>query len=147
MGMILWRGEWHPLQYSCLENPRRQRNLAGYSLRGHKESAVTEHARRAIGPQKPLLEDPSLPFPASVGADAPWLVAASLQASSPSSRAFPSPRLSLCHHLVAFSFFTVAFFFLFDCLLIRIKIPPYSSMTSAQLIPSAMTLVTNKFTF
>ena len=31
--------EWHgnPLQYSCLENPHGQRNLAGYSPWGHKE--------------------------------------------------------------------------------------------------------------
>ena len=30
------------LQYSCLENPREQRSLAGYSPRGHKESHVTD---------------------------------------------------------------------------------------------------------
>ena len=30
------------LQYSCLENPRGQRSLAGYSPRGHKESDTPE---------------------------------------------------------------------------------------------------------
>ena len=30
------------LQYSCLENPRGQRSLAGYSLWGHKELDMTE---------------------------------------------------------------------------------------------------------
>ena len=32
----------NPLQYSCLENPHGQRNLAGYSPRSHKESDTTE---------------------------------------------------------------------------------------------------------
>ena len=32
----------NPLQYSCLENPHGQRNLAGYSPWGHKESDTTE---------------------------------------------------------------------------------------------------------
>ena len=35
-------GIGYPLQYSCLENPRGQRNLAGYSLWCHKESDTTE---------------------------------------------------------------------------------------------------------
>ena len=35
-------GHGNPLQYSCLENPRGQRSLAGYSLWGHKESDTTE---------------------------------------------------------------------------------------------------------
>ena len=35
-------GNGNPLQYSCLENPHRQRNLAGYSLWGLKESDMTE---------------------------------------------------------------------------------------------------------
>ena len=30
------------LQYSCLENPHRQRSLAGYSPQGQKELDVTE---------------------------------------------------------------------------------------------------------
>ena len=35
------RGHGNPLQYSCLENPHRQRNLAGYSPWGQKELAMT----------------------------------------------------------------------------------------------------------
>jgi len=37
-------GGWNdkPLQYSCLENSYGQRSLVGYSLRGHKESGMTE---------------------------------------------------------------------------------------------------------
>ena len=35
-------GNSNPLQYSCLENPRGQRSLAGYSPWGHKESDTTE---------------------------------------------------------------------------------------------------------
>ena len=35
-------GHGNPLQYSCLENPHGQRSLAGYSLRGCKESDMTE---------------------------------------------------------------------------------------------------------
>ena len=31
----------NPLQNSCLENPHGQRNLAGYSPWGHKESDTT----------------------------------------------------------------------------------------------------------
>ena len=32
----------NPLQYSCLENPHRQRSLLGYSPWGHKELDMTE---------------------------------------------------------------------------------------------------------
>ena len=32
----------YPLRYSCLENPYGQKSLAGYSLKGHKESDKTE---------------------------------------------------------------------------------------------------------
>ena len=32
----------NPLQYSCLENPRGKRSLAGYSPWAHKESDMTE---------------------------------------------------------------------------------------------------------
>ena len=32
----------NPLQYSCLENPRGQRSLIGYSPCGHKELDTTE---------------------------------------------------------------------------------------------------------
>ena len=35
-------GHGNPLQYSCLENPHGQRNLAGYSQWGRKESDMTE---------------------------------------------------------------------------------------------------------
>ena len=35
-------GYGDPLQYSCLENPRGQRNLEGYSLWGRKELDTTE---------------------------------------------------------------------------------------------------------
>ena len=35
-------GHGNPLQYSCLENPHGQRNLAGYSPGSHKESDMTE---------------------------------------------------------------------------------------------------------
>ena len=39
-------GEWpnNPLQYSCRENPREQKSLAGYSPRGQKESDTTTHS-------------------------------------------------------------------------------------------------------
>ena len=33
----------NPRQYSCLENPREQRSLAGYSPWGSKESDTTGH--------------------------------------------------------------------------------------------------------
>ena len=35
-------GHGNPLQYSCLENPRGQRSLEGYSPWGRKESDMTE---------------------------------------------------------------------------------------------------------
>ena len=35
-------GHGNPLQYSCLENPHGQRNLAGYSPWGLKESDTIE---------------------------------------------------------------------------------------------------------
>ena len=40
-------GHGNPLQYSCLENPHGQRNLAGYSPWGHKESDMTEPLSKA----------------------------------------------------------------------------------------------------
>ena len=47
MGLIPLRrspggGHGDPLQYSCLENPHGQRNLAGYRPWGRKESDTTE---------------------------------------------------------------------------------------------------------
>ena len=35
-------GHGNPLQYSCLENPRGQRSLVGYSPRGSKKSDTTQ---------------------------------------------------------------------------------------------------------
>ena len=35
-------GHGNPFQYSCLENPHRQRNLAGYSPWDHKELDTNE---------------------------------------------------------------------------------------------------------
>ena len=35
-------GYGNPLQYSCLENPRGQRSLVGYSPWGCKEQDITE---------------------------------------------------------------------------------------------------------
>ena len=35
-------GHGNPIQYSCLENPHDQRNPAGCSSQGHKESDMTE---------------------------------------------------------------------------------------------------------
>ena len=39
-------GNGNPLQYSCLENPRGQRNLVGYSPWGPEEMDMTEVAER-----------------------------------------------------------------------------------------------------
>ena len=36
----------NPLQYSCLENPHRQRILVGYSPQGHKELSKIERAAK-----------------------------------------------------------------------------------------------------
>ena len=40
-------GHGNTLQYSCLENPHGQRNLAGYSSWGHKELDTTERLSTA----------------------------------------------------------------------------------------------------
>ena len=42
LGRSTGGGHGNPLQCSCLENPHRQRSLAGYSPLGRKESAMTE---------------------------------------------------------------------------------------------------------
>ena len=42
LGSSSAEGHDNPLQYSCLENPHGQRNLAGYSPWGVKESDMTE---------------------------------------------------------------------------------------------------------
>ena len=39
---ILGHRAWQPSQYSCLENPHRQRILVGYSACGRKEQDTTE---------------------------------------------------------------------------------------------------------
>ena len=41
-GRSLGGGHGKPFQYSCLENPQRQRSLAGYSPEGRKESDRTK---------------------------------------------------------------------------------------------------------
>ena len=43
----LLEGHDNPLQYSCLENPLRQRSLVGYGSRGHKELGMTEQLSTA----------------------------------------------------------------------------------------------------
>ena len=42
LGRFPGGGQGNPLQYSCLENPRGQRSLVGYSPWGRKESDMTE---------------------------------------------------------------------------------------------------------
>ena len=42
LGRFPGEGHGNPLQYSCLENPHRQRSLADYSLCGLKELDTTE---------------------------------------------------------------------------------------------------------
>ena len=58
-GMRRSPGEWHgnPLQFSCLENPHGQKNLAGCSLWGCKESDTTEglHLQRMDKRQGPAV--------------------------------------------------------------------------------------------
>ena len=44
-------GNDNPLQYSCLENSKERRSLAGYSPWGCKESEKTEHARTSQTPR------------------------------------------------------------------------------------------------
>ena len=41
-------GSDNPLQYSCLENPHRQRSLVGCSLCVHKESDMTEQLSKGL---------------------------------------------------------------------------------------------------
>ena len=43
-GRSLGEGHGNPLQYSCLENPRRQRSLAGYSPWGLKGLDTTKYS-------------------------------------------------------------------------------------------------------
>ena len=46
-GRRLGIGSGTPLQYSCLENPHRQRSPTGYSPWGHKESETAEQLSTA----------------------------------------------------------------------------------------------------
>ena len=41
---IPWSRKWHPTPVFLLRKPHGQRNLVGYSPRGHKESDMTENA-------------------------------------------------------------------------------------------------------
>ena len=47
LGKFPGGGHGNPLQYSCLENRRGQRSLAGYSPWGHKELDRTERLSTA----------------------------------------------------------------------------------------------------
>ena len=47
LGRSAGGGHGSPLQYSCLENPRGQRSLAGYSPGDHKELDTTERLSTA----------------------------------------------------------------------------------------------------
>ena len=49
LGRFPGRGHGNPVHYSCLENPHRQRSLAGYISWGHKESDMTEWPSAAPG--------------------------------------------------------------------------------------------------
>ena len=42
LGRSPGEGKGNPLQYSCLAESHGQRNLAGYSPWGHKESGMTD---------------------------------------------------------------------------------------------------------
>ena len=48
LGRSPGRGRGNPLQYSCLENPHRQRSLAGYSPWGCKQSDMTEQLSTSL---------------------------------------------------------------------------------------------------
>ena len=48
LGRSPGRGHGNPLQYSCLENPRGQRSLAGCSPCGCKELDTTEHSTQTV---------------------------------------------------------------------------------------------------
>ena len=45
---ISWRRKWHPTPVFLPGKSHRQRSLAGYSLRGHKESDMTDHLSQQI---------------------------------------------------------------------------------------------------
>ena len=48
-------GSGNTLQYSCLENAKDQKSLAGYSLWGRQESHTTEHTTQLQQGQRKLM--------------------------------------------------------------------------------------------
>ena len=48
-------GHGNPLQYSCLENPHRQRSLVSYSPRGHIDLDTTERLSTAHSVLKEMM--------------------------------------------------------------------------------------------
>ena len=56
-------GNGNPLQYSCLGNPMDQRNLAGCSPWGHKESDMTERLNSSSNLHLRNYHLSSFPFP------------------------------------------------------------------------------------
>ena len=56
LGRSPGEGPGNSLQYSCLENPRGQRSLAGYSPWGCKESDTTEQLSTAHSQKKNVPE-------------------------------------------------------------------------------------------
>ena len=48
LGRFPGEGNGYPLQYSCLENTHEQRSLVGYSLKGCKESDMTEQVTLSL---------------------------------------------------------------------------------------------------
>ena len=59
LGRSSGEGNGNPFQYSCLENPHRQRSLAGYSPWGCRESDMTEATQiRSVAQSCPTLCDP-----------------------------------------------------------------------------------------
>ena len=55
-------GHGNPLQCSGLENPHGQRNLAGYSSSGHKESDMTEQPKHTGTCRDIMPSVTSMPF-------------------------------------------------------------------------------------
>ena len=46
VGKISWRRKWQPTPVFLFGKSQGQKSLVGYSPWGHKESEMTEHARR-----------------------------------------------------------------------------------------------------
>ena len=70
LGRSPGEGNGNPLQYSCLENPHGQRNLAGYSLWGCEEQDTTERLSMAshAGPGEAPGEMPHVIAPLTLAA-------------------------------------------------------------------------------